>query len=113
MNKNKSQTMRIIETYITVTVLIIAFILIISGISISKINTDYMETGVRSGKIVAERVNSEISLVTYEGIEITPESNTANINKILSFLPPPINTSFYILKEISDNISDKQKATKE
>lgn len=111
MNKKKSQTIRIIETYITVIVLLTALTLIFSGISISKINTDYMETGVKAGKIVAERENTEISLTTHNGITLSAENNLNIMNNILSFLPPPINTSYLIFQEISKNVFTKPQNT--
>lgn len=111
MNKKKSQTIRIIETYITVIVLLTALTLIFSGISISKINTDYMETGVKAGKIVAERKSTEISLTTHNGITLSAENNLNIMNNILSFLPPPINTSYLIFQEISKNVFTKPQNT--
>lgn len=107
MSKEKTQIRRIIETYVTVIVLVISAILILSGIAISKINTDYMETGVRAGKIVAERENTEISIITHDGIEIKPENDINTINKFLTLLPPPINTTFLIYNEITENFPTK------
>ena len=101
MQKDKTQTRRIIETYFTLVVLVTAVTLVMSGIAISKINTDYMETGVRAGKIVAERENTQISVTTHEGIRLEPNNEyLAVADKVLTFLPPPVNTTYLVVKEI-------------
>lgn len=105
MQKDKTQTRRIIEAYVTVVVLVTAVTLVFSGIAISKINTDYMETGVRAGKIVAERENMQISVTTHEGIKLTPSRNYLDVaDKVLTFLPPPVNTTYLTVKEIAEII---------
>ena len=105
MKTEKTQTRKIIETYITVVVLITAMMLVISGIAISKINTDYMESGVRAGKIVAERQSQQISLTTHEGIELKTQTDyLASADRVLTYLPPPVNTTYLIAKEIYEII---------
>ncbi len=74
--------------------------MVASGIAVSKINTDYLETGVQAGKIVAERQAQQISLTTHDGLTLTGESDPEFFKKILPFLPPPINTGYYIFEEI-------------
>lgn len=109
MQKDKTQTRRIIETYVTVVVLITAATLVMTGIAISKINTDYMQTGVRAGKIVAERESTQISVTTHEGITLTPKRDyLAVADKILTFLPPPVNTTYLMVKEIAEMVQDKE-----
>ncbi len=101
MKAEKTQTRKLIEAYITAVVLITAVMLVLSGIAISKINTDYMETGVRAGKIVAERQSQQISLTTHEGIELKAQTDYLPVaDKILTYLPPPVNTTYLIAKEI-------------
>ena len=106
MKSEKTQTRKIIETYITVVVLITAMMLVLSGIAVSKINTDYMETGVRAGKIVAERQSQQISLTTHEGIELKAKTDYLPvIDKIITCLPPPVNTTYLIAKEVVQMIN--------
>ena len=101
MLRYKTQTRRIVEAYITAVVLVTAVTLVMTGIAISKINTDYMQTGVRAGKIVAEGESEQISVTTHEGITITPKSDyLAVADKVLTFLPPPVNTTYLIVREI-------------
>ena len=108
MQKNKTQVRRIVDAYVAVVVMITAVTLVITGIAISKINTDYMQTGVRAGKIVVERENTQISVITHEGIRLTPKKNYLEIaDKVLTFLPPPVNTTYLIAKEIVELANEK------
>ena len=108
MKTEKTQTRKIIETYITVVVLITAMMLVLSGIAISKINTDYLETGVRAGKIVAEREAQQISVTTHDGLTLKRENNPEAFRRIINFLPPPINTTYMLLEEIEKMIAESQ-----
>lgn len=101
MNKTKTQTRRIIETYITLVVLVTGIVLVFSGIAVSKINTDYMQTGIRAGKIVAERENMQISVTMHDGITLSSKPEYfETIDKVIRFLPPPINTTYIAIKEL-------------
>ena len=99
--KEKSQMRRLIDAYIATVAIVTAATLVMTGVAISKINTDYMQTGERAGRIVAERENAQISLTTHEGITIAPEGDyLAVADKILTFLPPPVNTTYLMIKEV-------------
>ncbi|MBR3836436.1 MAG: hypothetical protein IKJ69_06610 [Clostridia bacterium] len=103
MSKEKTQLQRIFDVYVTVIVLITAVMLVVCGVAISKVNTDYMQTGIRAGKIVAERENMQISVTTHEGIELKADKNYLEIaDKVLSFLPPPVNTTYLMTKELME-----------
>lgn len=60
MKSYKTQFARITDAFIGVTAIITAVTLVASGIAVSKINTEYMATGIKTAKIVAERENEEI-----------------------------------------------------
>ena len=108
MHKTKTQIQRISEIYITIVVLVTGIMLVVCGVAISKVNTDYMQTGVRAGKIVAERENMQISVTTHEGITLTAEKDCLDIiDKVLTFLPPPVNTTYLTVKELF-NAEDNQ-----
>ncbi len=95
--------MRIADTFVAVTVIILSLTLIASGISISKINSDYLESGIRSAKIVAERESIQILLTKNNSLLLSPEKNYADTaDKILTFLPPPVNTVYLTVKEFMD-----------
>lgn len=114
VNREKTQTQRIFDAYITVVVLITAAMLVVCGVAISKVNTDYMQSGVRAGKIVAERENMQISVTTHEGIELTTDQKYIEaIDKVLTFLPPPINTTYLTVTEYFDNRVEKDTFSKE
>ena len=105
MYKYKTQARRIAEAYITVVVLVTAVSLVITGIAVSKINTDYMRTGERAGKIVAERESTQISVTTHERLTLTTQHDFFRIaDKILTFLPPPVNTTYLTVKEIAEMV---------
>lgn len=108
--KYKSQTVRILGCFLTVVVMISSIMLLMSGIAISKMNTDYMETGVRAGKIVAERESRQISLTTHKGLKLSPVADNDYLDKILTYMPVPINTTYLIVKNISEFI-DAQSET--
>ena len=106
MKKEKNQTQRIIDSFITSIILIFSFTLVGCGVAVSKINTDYMETGVRAGKIVAERESQQISVTTHDGIELRTQTNYLDVvDKILTYLPPPVNTTYLVAKEIVEGLA--------
>lgn len=109
MYKEKTQVRRIVNVYMTLVIIITAVTLVMSGIAISKINTDYMESGVRAGKIVAERESTQISVTTHEGILLTPKHDYLTvIDKVLTFLPPPVNTTYLMAKEIMELVESRK-----
>lgn len=100
MPKEKSQTKRILDGYVTAIVIVTALTLVASGISVSKINTDYLESGVRASKIVAERDSQQILVTQDKSILLKSDKNYPAIaDKILTFLPPPINTVYLSVRE--------------
>lgn len=109
MKNEKTQTKRILDGFITSVILIFSITLVTSGIAISKINTDYLETGVRAGKIVAERGAQQISVTTHDGLTLKRENNPEAFRRIINFLPPPINTTYMLLEEIEKMITESQK----
>ncbi len=105
MKREKTQTQRILDVFVTSVILIVGITLVTSGIAVSKINTDYLESGVATGKIIAEREARQISLTTHDGLKLTSEQNPETIKKVLTFLPPPINTTYMIVEEIKEIIA--------
>lgn len=106
MKKQKTQTQRIIDCFVTLVILIVAATLISSGIAISKINTDYLESGIRAGKIVAERTAQQISVTTHEGITLSGETNPGKYVEFLAYLPPPVGTTYMLFENITDIIEN-------
>lgn len=102
MKKIKTQTFRLLNGFITSVVIITSVILVGSGIAISKTNTDYMSTGVRAAKIAASRESRQISIVMNDSILLAPKQNLPLAEKVLPFLPPPINTGYILFKELSE-----------
>lgn len=99
MKNYKTQFSRITDTFISVTAVITAAILIASGLAVTKINTEYMETGVKTAKIVAERENEEI-FISMNGKKFSTQKNMEKIfDTVLYFLPAPVNALIYIGKE--------------
>ncbi|MBP3443073.1 MAG: hypothetical protein J6L62_09755 [Clostridia bacterium] len=109
MKTKKNQTQRILDGFVTSVILIVAVTLVASGIAISKINTDYMETGVRAGKIVAERKAQQISITTHDGLTLTSETNPGMITDYLAYLPPPVNTTYILIEDIISLIENYRK----
>lgn len=103
MKKEKSQTMHILDGFVTAAVIITSATLVASGVCVSRINTEYLETGVRAAKIVAERENRQIFLTENESIKLPSDKDFYKISdRILTFLPPPINTVYLTVKEFKD-----------
>ena len=99
MQKYKSRYMRIAELFIAVTVVISSAMLVASGIAVAKVNSEYMETGVRAAKIIAVRSSEQISVslsdkLMYEG------DGGGLADKILTLLPPPVNTVYISVREL-------------
>lgn len=103
MKKEKSQTAAIIDGFVTAVVVITAATLIASGVSISRINTEYLETGVRAAKIVAERDSRQIFMTDSEKILFNADNKYDKVDTFLMFLPPPVNTVYLTIKQIANS----------
>lgn len=101
--------MRIIDGFVTVVVILTAATIVASGISVSRINSEYLETGERAAKIVAERESRQIFVTDSDSITLTPERDNSFIENILSFLPPPINTVYLAVREIRNAVFEPDK----
>lgn len=104
MKSYKTQFARITDTFIGVTAVITAVTLVASGIAVSKINTEYMATGVKTAKIVAERENEEIFFSLGEKKFSSPQNIKDNIKTIGYILPAPLNTVYYIYEKVTEEI---------
>ena len=103
MKNEKNQTMRIIDGFITAVVIITSLTLVASGIAISKANTEYLETGIRASKIIAEKESVQIFVSESESITLAANKNySETAEKILTFLPPPVNTVFIAAREFRE-----------
>lgn len=109
MENFRTQLRGIIEKFIGVTVIILAITLVASGFAVTKINTDYMETGVRTAKIIAERENEEI-FFSLNGRKFSPSQKLGDKLETASyFMPAPLNALVYVGREITDFINNRIK----
>ncbi len=107
MKSYKTQFAKITDTFISVTAVITAAILVASGLAVTKVNTEYMESGVRTAKIVSERENEEI-FFSMNGRKFSPpESLSEKLKDSLYFLPAPLNAIYYFGEEAARIINDK------
>lgn len=104
MKSYKTQFTRISDAFIGVTAVIMAVTLVASGIAVSKINTEYMATGVKTAKIVAERENEEIFFSLGEKKFSSPKRINDNIKTIGYLLPAPLNAVYYIYEKVSERV---------
>lgn len=104
MKKYKSQFMRITDVFVGLTVIITAATLVASGLAVTRINTEYMETGVRAVKLVAERENEEIFFSLNEKKFSAPEKLGQGLEKAVYLLPAPLNTVVYFIDKINELI---------
>ena len=104
MKSYKTQYARISDAFIGVTAVITAVTLVASGIAVSKINTEYMATGVKTAKIVAERENEEIFFSLGEKKFSSPKRINDNIKTIGYLLPAPLNAVYYIYEKVSERV---------
>lgn len=104
MKNYKTQFARISDAFIGVTAVIMAVTLVASGIAVSKINTEYMATGVKTAKIVAERENEEIFFSLGEKKFSSPKRINDNIKTIGYLLPAPLNAVYYIYEKVSERV---------
>lgn len=100
MKSYKTQFARITDAFIGVTAVITAATLVASGIAVSKINTEYMATGIKTAKIVAERDNEEIFFSLGEKKLSAPRNIKSDIKTIGYLLPAPLNAAYYIYEKI-------------
>ena len=105
MKSYKTQFARISDAFIGVTAVITAVTLVASGIAVSKINTEYMSTGVKTAKIVAERENEEIFFSLGEKKFSSPKRINDNIKTIGYLLPAPLNAVYYIYEKVSERVN--------
>ena len=109
MKNEKNQIKRIIDGFITAVVIITSVTLVASGIAVSKANTEYLETGVRASKIVVEKESVQIFVSESEAITLAADKDYSEIaGKILSFLPPPVNTVYIAAREIKNYLDSKK-----
>lgn len=101
MKSYKTQFARITDAFIGVTAIITAVTLVASGIAVSKINTEYMATGIKTAKIVAERENEEIFFSLGEKKFSSPKNIRDDIEIIGYLLPAPLNAVYYIYKKVT------------
>ena len=109
LKKDKTQTQKILDGFVTTVVLITSLTLVASGIAVSRMNTEYLETGVESAKIVAERDSRQIFISDSESTTYAPERDYSFMEKILSFLPPPVNTVYLALREFRNAVFEPDK----
>jgi hypothetical protein len=101
MKKYKTQFARITDIFVSVTVVITAAVLVASGMAVTKINTEYMETGESVAKIVSERESTEI-FFSLNGREFAPPESVGQYFESLKyFLPTPLNIVFYFADKFS------------
>lgn len=105
MKSYKTQFSRIMDSFIGVTAIITAVTLVASGIAVSKVNTEYMATGVKSAKIVAERENEEIFFSLGGRKFSAPKGVKESLEEIVYFLPTPLNTVCYIIDRVAERLS--------
>lgn len=108
MKQYKTQLERINDAFIGVTVVIIAATLVASGLAVSKVNTEYMETGIKAEKIIAERENEEI-FFSLGGRKFSPPKKLEEkLNSVALYLPAPLNGMVYIADEIFNLITKNE-----
>ncbi|MBQ7549531.1 MAG: hypothetical protein IJT03_07490 [Clostridia bacterium] len=100
MQKYKSRYMRIAELFIAVTVVISSAMLVASGIAVARVNSEYMESGVRAAKIIAVRDSEQISVSLSDKLMYKSDGSGELADKILSILPPPVNTVYISVREL-------------
>lgn len=101
MKSYKTQFARITDAFIGVTAIITAVTLVASGIAVSKINTEYMATGIKTAKIVAERENEEI-FFSLGGKKFSSPKNIKEKFKTIGYLlPAPLNAVYYIYEKVT------------
>ena len=79
----------------------------VNDIEIKVINEDmgeYMATGVKTAKIVAERENEEIFFSLGEKKFSSPKRINDNIKTIGYLLPAPLNAVYYIYEKVSERV---------
>lgn len=104
MKRYKTQFSRITDTFVSVTAVITAAILVASGLAVTKVNTDYTESGVKTAKIVSERENEEI-FFSMNGRKFAPTQNIGNKLKFYAyFLPAPLNAVYYLGEKTAKKI---------
>ncbi len=102
MKSYKTQFARITDAFIGVIAVITAATLVASGIAVSKINTEYMATGIKTAKIVAERENEEIFFSLGEKKFSSPKGIKDDFKSIGFLLPAPLNAAYYIYEKVME-----------
>ena len=101
MKSYKTQFARITDAFIGVTAIITAVTLVASGIAVSTINTEYMATGIKTAKIVAERENEEIFFSLGGKKFSSPKNIKGNFKTFGYLLPAPLNAVYYIYEKVT------------
>lgn len=104
MKDLRSETMKIFHSFLSLTVIIISFILIAMGIFAAKNNTAMMDSGISPAMIYARRENRQISLQVGERLYENEMQKENPLTKAIRFAPAPVNGIYIIYENITELI---------
>ncbi len=102
MKDTRTESQKLLHTFISLTVIIVSFMLIGMGVFAAKNNTAMIDSGITPAMIYARRENTQISVQIGESLyENTPKKEIP-LTEIAEFAPAPINGIYIIYKNICE-----------
>ncbi len=106
MKDLRTESQKLLNTFITLCVLVVSFVLISMGIFAAKNNTAMIDSGITPAMIYARRENTQISVQIGEALYKNEPQKEIPLTKIAELAPAPIN-GIYIIYENICEITEK------
>ncbi len=96
-----SENRKILNTFVSICVITVSFMLIAMGIFAANNNTKMIESGITPAMIYAQRENKQISVTVGERLYQSNGQKEIPLNELAQFAPAPINGIYIIYEKIA------------
>ncbi len=107
MKDLRSEATRIFHTFLSLSVIIISFILIAMGVFAVKNNTAMIDSGISPAMIYARRENEQVTLQIGERIYENSVKKEIPLTEALKYAPAPVNGIYIIFDNITALIENR------
>lgn len=108
MKDSRTESVKILHSFVTFAVIIISVTLIAMGVFAAKNNTAMIDDGISPAMIYARRENRQISVRIGESLYENEEKKEIPLTEIGNFAPAPINGIYIIYRNASQLINEQR-----
>lgn len=108
MKDNRTETGKLIHSFISITIVLTSAILIAMGIFAAKNNTDALDSGLTPAMIYAARENEQISIQIDKTLYQSNKIRQLPIETIASLSPAPLGGFYLVYKNIYSLIAGNE-----